>query len=481
MKVYFKENQKTLFGVFVLALLIGGIRTVTSPLGIDSELFYVRNEELLASWVGLGRWSLAVLSVIFKNWTLYALNAAIYLFVYIYTVLFLYFLKSTGGSGNNFFRDIVSASFLIASPVFMEQYYFTMQGPQVGIGLILWGIAIISTYHFLESKRWMYAFSAVLCLIVCFGIYQSFYELYILGALICLYRMPDRKKNLQNIGQCILIFVCAATVSFGIGIAMKNALHIPSSQYLQVGWLTTPFPVMVKQIVESCIRIALNWKYIWNVPYAFVALFFLEEMFTKDKGWKAFYRLCILFCPFMLIIVAGLSVIVPRAAWCFPFLFMFASWEFLSKERSILQTGSAAAVRIFVVLIAVMLFADTMYLEFVDYSRYKVDVKTVDTIYRECNADKDTVLAFVGCKAPKKGILLCRQDLYGSSFFAWDIVGGNTSGRRIWAFMECIGFPYTEPNEEQQQAAEMIPFETSYPNEGYVVEQDGVYYINLGK
>lgn len=52
---------------------------------------------------------------------------------------------------------------------------------------------------------------------------------------------------------------------------------------------------------------------------------------------------------------------------------------------------------------------------------------------------------------------------------------------RIQYFMHLQGLDFKLPDEDQKQLINTIGFQGEYPEDGYTVEKDGCWYVNLGE
>lgn len=159
------------------------------------------------SWLGLSRYSLVFFKYIFglyDNINLRFFNIITYINVFIYSIMYLYFIK-IDTKKDNITKDVLSILIVISSPVLLEQYNFTLQSPEVSFGMILMMISYITTYKYLKDNKIIYSIITIVLLTLTFGIYQAFVNLYLLGVFISIYKIKNNRK--ANIIKSIIFLL----------------------------------------------------------------------------------------------------------------------------------------------------------------------------------------------------------------------------------------------------------------------------------
>lgn len=432
-------------------------------------------------WLALQRYSLVFLKYLFGTATgLLSLNIVTYINVYIYTVLFLYFLN-IHEKETSWKRDTLCGVVLISSPIFLEQYYFTLQSAEVSFGMVLLVISVITTYHMLSprSGKTCRIFCAVISFVLLafvFGIYQSFVNLYVIGVLICLYKLNDNtfRGNMLRIVSCIIVFALALTAFFIIAKYCIHYFDIKDSNYLSIQWFTQPFKEVLKNVIITIGWIVLGHGNVLNLAYTFCALFVFYQLF-KDNfriNWRNFYLFALLAAPFLLNILTGANFVI-RSLLGFPVLCAFLFWEFYDSSK-ILRTGLCITILSQVIHSELLLYGD--------YSRNQSDLAISQKILEDCNTDNPTIV-FQGIEAAEENAFCFKGQAMGCSFYEWvpNEDKTNVDGNRIWCFMQTQGLTYTLPTPEQISLRDTIQFTAEYPHAGYLVQEGHVYYVNLGE
>ncbi len=475
---YISGNRRTmaLLGIFVTAFFL--IRLLFPTVGYDTDEWVVSPESTLSHWENLGRYSLVWMKRLTGNGAnLVLMNIATAVNVYLYTVLFLYFLNRTG-RGRDWKRDLLCGMVLVSAPIFCEQYYFTLQSAEVSFAMVLMMAAFLLTWRMLERKEWAWAVGLVAVLLFVFGAYQAFVNVYVVGVLICLYGLNEEKKgdNLKRTGAATAIFLVALLGHLGIAYLVRGGTFAAESGYLEVVWLQEPFYVALKNIVFAVGKVVLGYGTTLNLSYAFCALFVFLQIRRGGfaVSWKHFYLLALLASPFLLHMVTGQPLNAPRAELSLPLLCAFLFWKYYEGGRW---------PRLALCLIIASQLVHSELLMFSDYLRNQNDRAIAERIYRDCGADGDTPIVFKGVERTEENVPVLLGQVIGRSFFEWTPMTEmhNASGHRISYFMECYGMKFVCPDEGTAAKRDEIAFSAAYPEDGYIVELDGVYYVNLGE
>lgn len=475
---YMGENRRTmgLLGIFVMAFFL--IRLLFPTVGYDTDEWVVSPESTLRHWENLGRYSLVWMKRLTGNGAnLFLMNLATAVNVFLYTVLFLYFLNRTGG-GRNWKRDLLCGIVLVSAPIFCEQYYFTLQSAEVSFAMLLMMAAFLLTLRMLEQGSRLSAAALTALLLFVFGVYQAFVNVYVAGVLICLYGLNQENKgdNLRRIGAATGIFFVSLLGHLGIAYLVRGGTFAAESGYLEVVWLQEPFYMALKNIVFAVGKVVLGYGTTLNLSYAFCMFFVFLQI--KRGGfavsWKHFYLLAFLASPFLLHVVTGQPLNAPRAELTLPLLCAFLFWEYYEAGRWPRRA---------LCLIIASQLVHSQLLMFSDYLRNENDRAIAEKIYRDCGADENTVIVFKGVERTQENVPVLLGQVIGRSFFEWTPMTDlhNASVHRIRCFMEFYGMNFVCPDDEAAARRDDIVFPAAYPEDGYIVEVDGVYYVNLGE
>ncbi len=478
LRKYVSENRRTmlLLGIFVSLFFL--VRLLFPTVGYDTDEWMISPESTLLQWSRLGRYSLVLMKRIGGgSANLYFMNMATAVHVYLYTVLFLYFLNMRGGR-SDWRKDILCGIVLISAPIFCEQYYFTLQSAEVSFAMLMMIAAFLLTDRMLERAGWLSAAGLVLLLLFVFGAYQAFVNVYVVGVLICLYRLndEDRRNNLKRIGMALAVFFVSLLGHLGIAYFARGGSMTAGSGYLEIIWLQEPFYVGLKNIAYAVGKVILGYGTTLNLSYTVCMVCIFLQIKKEDfaVNWKHFYLLAFLAAPFLLHIVTGEALNAPRSELSLPLVCAFLFWKYFDGARWS---------RIALCLIIASQLVHSELLMVSDCLRNENDKAIAEKIYADCNADKDTMIVFKGVKPTGESVPVLLGQVIGRSFFEWTPMTDldNASVHRIRYFMAFYGMDFTCPDDEAAARLNQITFEAAYPEEGYIVEQEGVYYVNLGE
>lgn len=475
LKKYLRESKITIacLGGVIFVFLI--FKLTFQTIGYDTDEWILAPEATLEHWLGIGRYSLVFLKQIFGCLNnLNMLNILTYINIFIYTVLFIWFLN-LDKEKVNIKKDLICGVALVSSPIFLEQYYFTLQSAEVSFGMILIVLSFITTYKFLAQKRYVWCIVTYLILIFCFGIYQSFINLYVLGVLICLYKLNNEntRNNLKKISVCFLIFVTAVVSYICISNLAISILEVPSSEYLSIGWFKESFSKSCLTVVIVIGRIVLGHGNVLNLSYTACLVYTILKMWKSKKkiSWKNFYLISLLAVPFLLNVLTASHLLI-RSVLCIPVLCAFIYYEFFQNSK------------VFDILICGFLLSQIVHCALLtcsEYARYKEDIAISKRIYSECNADSNTVVVFRGIREQEANRRTFTGQAMGNSFYEWSSDNRNADEIRIMYFMKLQGLELQYPTDVEMEQANQIVIQSAYPHNGYIVKENGVYYVNLGE
>lgn len=477
---YLRQNFKMILGLACFTLIFCLLRLLSDTISYDTDEWLAVPQNTLTHWLSISRYSLVFLKYCFGVKTsLFVLNTATYIQVFIYTVLFLFFLNLGGKSSLP--RDFLCGAVLISSPILLEQYYFTLQSAEVSFGMVCMMLSFISTYQMLapavsSKMRIFYGAKALFLAVFSFGIYQAFVNLYIIGALIILYKRNDEtaKKNLTGILSCLFLFLAALGSYLLISACAIRLFHITPDSYLSILWFKEPLPSILRDLVSMIGRVILGQGNILNLSYTF-CLIFIFTLFFKDRfsiNWKNFYLLSLLIAPFLLNLLTATTFVV-RSLFGFPVVCAFFFQIFYSSSRPL-------RLALCLTVLSQILHSELLFLG--DYVRNQNDLAVAKQIYTDCGADENTVLVFQGARTSLRNSFSFQGQIMGRSFFEWASPASpeDADTTRIFYFMRAYGMRFTPPTPEQTAKKTSISFRAAYPQKGYIVKKENVCYINLG-
>lgn len=478
MMQYIKQNKKIIIFIFLIAILLFIQKIICPSIGYDTDQYLADPEETHRVWISHGRYAFVFMShFLGKLWmNLRIANILTCINIAIYTVLFLAFLNMLYENKDKK-RDTIVAVLLISSPIFLEQYYFTLQAVEVSFSLILIMLAYIGTYYWIVEERKKYIVIVYGLLTFCFGVYQTHVVLYIIGVLMILIRVnhENHRENILVILRSVLVWGTSLVTYFVIKKIVEILMDIPDSGYLesQITWLSGSVTESCFMIMKSVGRVVFGIGHVLNLSYLICVIYVLWRIKKSDKTitWKNFYLLSFLIAPILLNIIMASRLLI-RSVLGIPIACAVVFWKSWRESRYM---------RTLMIIVAVSQVVNGQLLLYADNIRYSNDVSIAEKIYRDCHADKSTVIVTKGIeKAEDNGFSFKGQTL-GHSFFEWSNGMADAEETRIQYFMHLQGLDFKLPDEDQKQLINTIGFQGEYPEDGYTVEKDGCWYVNLGE
>jgi len=466
-KVFDKKIVKDILIIGVLVLLFSLYRIINVSIGYDTDLLILNPKNIMDSWLSLSRYGLVFLKYIFhlySNVDIRMFNILTTINVFIYSILFLYFLNIDRKS--NTLKNVLPIVLLTTSPILLEQYGFTLQSVEVSFGFILMMISFIFTYYYLKDNKKIYLLIIIPLLVLCFGIYQAFLNLYVLGALISIYKLGNNYK--KNIIKTFIIFLISTILYYGIGHLVINIFNIENSSYLtnQIGWsngILSTFIVLIKDYI----KVIIGYGNILNLGYL-LCLIVLVLCFIKNRkgNINLVILLLIILSPLLLNFVTG-SILVYRSLFTIPFMISFIFFEFYNLNKCI---------KVLFILLIISQVVHCYLLMIGDYNRYKNDVYISEKIYRDCEASEDTTIYLFGIEKTEENTKVFKGEVLGYSFYEWSIDGINLSDYRVKNFMNIHNMNYVLGSN----TVDKPEFSSEYPDEGYIIKDGNNCYVNFG-
>jgi len=475
---YCKKNKKMIVVVLCFSILIFLQKILVFNIGYDTDQYLADISETRKTWLSSGRYMLAFVDFIIRkigyNMHIFYLITAIN--VAISTILFLGFLNLLYKK-DDFIRDILTAIILISSPIFLEQYYFSLQAIEVSFSIALMMLAYLQVYWWMVDGRRIYSATVILTLSCCFGFYQSNVVLFIVGVLIILLAIneEDTKKNINYITKCFVIWILSLCGYLIIKKIVLICLNIEKGEYLesQITWLTGSVAESCFMIAKSIGRVVFGLGHVLNLGYLVCIVLVIWKISKSGTiiKWKNFYLAALLIAPLLLNIVMASRLLI-RSVLGVPFVCAFFFWYYYKENK-----------KFFVLFMLIILsqLINGQLLIYSDNVRYTNDIKIAKKIYQDCNANKKSVIVFYGVERPENWGFSYKGQTFGHSFFEWSNGGPDADEIRIWYFMKLHGMKFELPNEEEVEIGKTINFSKDFPEKGYIVKKKGCYYVNLGK
>ncbi|MBR1376743.1 MAG: glucosyltransferase domain-containing protein [Bacilli bacterium] len=463
-----KKVSKEYVILFVIVLVFSLYKIINISFSYDTDIFILNHKIMMNSWIGISRFGLVFLKYIFHLYgdiNIRTLNILTYINIFIYSSLFLKFMKADR-KDNNLLRNILSIVLIITSPILLEQYNFTLQSVEVSFAMILMVISFITTYKYLKDDMIVYGIITIPLLVICFGTYQSFVNLYIVGALISLYKLSN-KDNKKNIIKCIVMFIVSFILYYVISKLCINIMNIDSSNYIadKIGWFFN-IKVTLYGIIKDIIKVLVGYGHVLNLGY--ILCLFIAILYLIKEGkinYKSGYLILLIISPFFLNVITG-SRMVLRSMFVIPFLYSFIFFEFYDINKYIkyllIILVSSQIINCYLLLIS-------------DYQRYKNDIEIGYKIYKDCGNNQDNYIYLYGIEKTEENIDVVKGEVMGYSYYEWDNGLNTVAYDRVYLFLQIHNINYKIDDDFID-----LDFTEEYPNEGYIIKVDNKCYVNLG-
>lgn len=488
-KKFIKENLISIGIILLLGIVTYGIKLFTYSFSIDTEALLTNRDVLLHSWISISRFGLVFFKKIFDiaYINLYAANFIGFFLLFISSIVCIYNINMITNK-NNKIANILLGGLIVTSPIIVEQFNFTLQCVEVSIALVLLNLAFtIINKSIIKNKIDFKIIFAIIFIVLAFGSYQAFVPLMITFSTfyILLFFKERNGSKLGIVLKYVIIFAIGIIVYKIVGDIFLQINNIKETRYLanQILWGTQRKLIIIKGIMINIIKILLGKARIhYNLGVIFCIIGFIPFLVKKFniKNW-IFYIAIIIFLisPFFLIIITGGEPVV-RTMYPITFVtalgayFLYMYYDSKIIKNIILVIFSC--IIIYQMIISVLLF-------YTDYNAFKQQQELSNEIYKELKEKNinDKPIIFVGYFSAKGREIILKGEVMGWTFFEWDRGAHLDSNDRIKGFLKVNGFNYEFANKEQYEEAKIIANEmNSYPNEGYIREDNDYVIINLG-
>lgn len=455
MKKFLKENKWNIVAVTILTLIIYIYRLCNNGFSVDTEVMINNPQGQMLSWMITGRWSLYFTKYIFHlvPINIPLTNILAITFLILSSIIWTYYLESIS-SIKNYKCNWMFMSAFVSSPILCEQIGFTLQAFEIIFGLFMMAISMILIESWMNNQKNVFQLiGAIIIIIYCFGLYQSFIFLFVFMCILSFVlkyeyiQDVDLKKASIEILKYIGIFLITFVLFELVSKLVLSYLGVDSGTYLydQVLWGKESLVFIIKNIVLNIIYLIIGEKSLYHFfLLVFMIIFFIRYCFDqtynlKTRIFKMILILLLYVAPFALNIVLGGKVTV-RTLFSLCFLNCFLIWNGMLKEKS----------KILMIIIVVSLLMPsgvTFLLNRSAANCYNEEVKMANQItemIKEKNY-QDKKVIFIGKYNPNSMI---QGELLGVSFFEWDYSSSYQCNGRIFGFLDAINIHYNKASIE---------------------------------
>lgn len=437
-------------------------------IGVDTY-HYINDPSTVGNWLLIGRFGgVLIHNFIFgmKYSMFYAQSMAFFTYL-LALMLFCFLFENIAGIKS--WRTCFFFLLAMIHPIWIEQFYFTMQIFEIAVGLLLTAVSLLLVYH---DKTYCKVI-AVPVLILLFSIYQTFIAIYIAGCSLCFllwyihetqHGLKSGKKSYFKSGlEQASIFI----VAFLGDSLISKAFFVPENHLnSQILWGKDSASSCIQRVVTHAQQIfsgeGLYYNLAFSVSFLVVLIFCLAffRQYHPAEKWVCLLGILVLQATPLLLTVYMGSIPAYRSQFILPFAtacnFLLAFQLFPEKSTKgnlpIIWSGIAVCVLL------------TQY-HTASRIQYTSDVVRQDderrafaieeTIFREVGRTSKPV-AFVGLMSARTtGSYVFSESTCVSMFQMDKITAQPYYDVTVWgtAYMRSLGINIKTASPEQIQAA----------------------------
>lgn len=494
MKEYLSRYKYHAIWAGIFVFLVHGAKLNSNSIGIDTEDLIHLGKPFYDGWINTGRQGLVLLkyltgSVEYNPYfaglmTLVMLTAAVTAFVVLWDGV-----KGLTGSVNNWAG--IGCMFLwIAHPVLVEQFYFTLQGAEIGMGMLLTALALGMIHKGIRAsggKRVCLLGCSGLLLLVTFSVYQIFVVMFIFGAVTLLLLdslseddKPEGKKPLIGVVGDVFPYAGVFLTAFACN-SVITGLFFSESDYLsnQIQWgqlsvrdCVYHIAIHVRDVLTGQNSIFYSWVFGCLCVVGLVAV----TLLVKHCGLALlFYYVALMTTPFLMTVVCAdvpaiRSQLILPAMTGFVFyldILMMQKLGSMNASNIAQKKGKVRSVPVAVlaVLCVVGVMSEmqiSMRLYYTDACRYAEDEALGRALIEQLEpliGDDDTPVVVLGNHKFQGNNACVEGEIIGKSVFDHDM---DEEPRYYWSTRRVIGFLHTLGYDCEQLPDRNIPYAVAF-------------------
>ena len=475
-------------------LMVHGAKLFSNNIGIDTEDLIHLGSPFYDGWLNTGRQGLVLLkyltgSVEYNPYfaqmmTLVMLAVSVLAFVMLWD-------KVAGATGSVNKWVAYGCMFLwISHPVLVEQYYFTLQGVEIGIGVLLTAVALWMVWMGKAQKgsKKIYAFLlSGMLLLLTFSVYQIFVVLFIFGAVTVLLLDTLQKQESKGTGSATIVKDVLPYAGVFLGAFICNSvvtsLFFSESDYLssQVQWGQLSVRDCVYSIAVHVRDVLTGQNSIfYNVSFGVLCAVGLIAVLCLIKRYGAvllFYYVALMTTPFLMTVVCADEPAV-RSQLLLPAITGFVLYvdvlliqklcvDGFAGTGASKQSGNKSGSRIAwgIVALAIISFVGGLSqmqishrLYYTDACRYAEDEALGRALIQQLDpkiGEDDTPIVVIGSHEFQGNNACLEGEIIGLSIFEHDV---EEEPRYYWSTRRVVGFLHTLGYDCEQLPDKNIPY-----------------------
>ncbi len=511
MKEYLEKYRSRLFLTGLLVFLLHGSRMYSGIIGIDTEDLLHLQDDFYGGWLHTGRQGLVFLKYLLDNAQYNPFfSGAMTVLLFAAAVAAFLGLWDRVGRPARMWAWGCGVLLWVSHPAMAEQFYFSLQGMEICLGLGLTALALYFSFRWSEGGSVLWAVGSGGILLLTFSVYQIFVVLYIFGtvSLLLLQAVREVSEGAQPEGMRLIRRVvpyCAVFLAAFLLNTLITRLFFGSSDYLQnqIYWGRASIKDCFHAIAGHVVKAFTGYGSIFYHPgLGVLALFdlillliFLSGHGRGKRGGKGvilFFYLALLATPFLMTVLLG-GTPAMRSQMVLPavtgFLGYLGIWLVQIQDSYFRRRlrGTLIYCCLAVCLLGGVEQAKvTGRLYYTDWCRYEQDAalgRTVIEKIEQIKPDERMPVVVIGGREFSGNHSCVTGEVIGRSFFNYDREVEPVpfwSTRRILGFLHTLGADYAQvPQERMGEAMECGANMPVWPKEGCVQVKNGMIIVKL--
>lgn len=487
MKEYLSKYKYHVIWAGILVLLVHGAKLNSNIVGIDTEDLIHLGTPFYDGWLNTGRQGLVLLKYLTAsveyNPYFAGLMTLVFLMLSVTAFMMLWDRTNNMTKSSNMWIAVGCMALWVSHPVLVEQFYFTLQGAEIGMGMLLTVLALWLVYRAGQQKGRTKLVFYGLCtsiLVLTFSIYQIFVVFFIFGAVTLLIldvlHENSVKKGISGVVRDVVPYVGVFLAAFVCN-SIITKLFFSESDYLssQIRWgqlslrdCIYTIAVHGRDVLTGQNSIFYDWTYGILCVIGLLAV----VMLVKRYGFSLiFYYVALMTTPFLMTVVCAdvpairSQLVLPAMTGFVLYLDVILVTKLVETEKA--KKGEHRANIIFwqnVVLMAVCLIGVvsqmqvSLRLYYTDACRYAEDEALGRALIEELEpliGEDDTPIVVIGSHEFHGNHACAEGEIIGLSIFEHDV---EEEPRFYWSTRRVVGFLHALGYDCEQLPDKNVPY-----------------------
>ncbi|WP_029323439.1 glucosyltransferase domain-containing protein [Butyrivibrio sp. AE3004] len=500
-----KKRFLFVISAYVFAIFVFGMWAFKDIVSFDAEGFYSleTGKKWYDQWLVLGRWGFVLLKKILGVTSINPFFSITVFFICFPMSIIIWNILLEEWSGRK--SNLASAVFLglyMTNTVWALQFAYRNQIEVCSIVMVLLPVGVAYFGRYIQNRLKRDAIIAYIILTFSCGCYQSFFVMYMEGALLFFFyyliKCRDKEIPVKKIWNDIFRAFIFTIIIFA------SYLLITKITYLILG-INTLNSYTSNQLNWTKQSLAKSVSVIWDCivqksfgNQVFTAIYGIECLcldvlaviwIREKKQYRVTMILLVVFlelCPYALIIATATEN-VDRALFGYGLGVAALSWLCLTGIYELLPKTNKKILYEWICLASIICFVMPQMqlstrLLWTDVRVLERDYEKMSLIYEKAlslGAKEGDAICFTGTKENRKNDSFLEYEVVGVSYFEADPT--LNFNERIIDAMQAYGYIFVYPSEEQVEIAnENQKDMPCWPQEGGIKVNDGLVIVKLG-